>query len=155
VITSEKPHDVWTAYFNSVEAVSTQQLQAVTSLDLNGSVNSSWEEVEAPSIQKFERARDNPKHLKLGPLLVAAVEVSPSRLVEDFQKICKLNSLPGNVVGHEDTHGNLWLEHNLSWLESHKWHLHDCISGISVTWSGLCENKVAVNEAISKLQSGL
>jgi hypothetical protein len=78
---SEKPHDVWTAYFNSVEARGTQQLRALTGLSVDGSDNSSWEEVEVPGVENFEKVRDNlqtPKWLKLGPLMVAAVESSPS-----------------------------------------------------------------------------
>jgi hypothetical protein len=80
---------------------------------LDGSPNNaSWEEVEAPGIENFERVRDNlqnPKRLKLGPLLVAAVQASPSRLLQDFQELRKLNPSLGDVVGQEDTHGNAWL----------------------------------------------
>jgi hypothetical protein len=51
---------VWTEYFNSIEAVGTQQLRAVTGLSLDGSSKySSWEEVKAPGIKNFEKARDN------------------------------------------------------------------------------------------------
>jgi hypothetical protein len=53
MISSEKPHDVWTAYFNSIEAVGTQQLRAVTGLSLEDASKSSWEEVEAPGIEKL------------------------------------------------------------------------------------------------------
>jgi hypothetical protein len=90
---------VWTAYFNSIDAVGTQQLNAVTGLSLDGSSKySSWEEVKAPGIENFEKARDNlqtPKRLKLGPLLVAAVQASPSRLLQDFQELPTLNPSPG------------------------------------------------------------
>jgi hypothetical protein len=44
-------------------------------------MDSSLEEAEAPNVENFERARKNfqtPKHLRLGPLLVAAVEAAPT-----------------------------------------------------------------------------
>jgi hypothetical protein len=88
---SEKPHNVWTTYFNSVEARGTQQLWAITGLSVNGSDNSSWEEVEVPGVENFKKARDNlqtPRRLKLAPLLVAAVESSPSA-TGDLQSIAQ------------------------------------------------------------------
>jgi hypothetical protein len=77
LVISEKPHDVWAAYFSSVKACGSQP-SAVTGLE--SSDTESWEEVEAPDVEKFERARNNlqtPKRLRLGPLLVAAVEAAP------------------------------------------------------------------------------
>jgi hypothetical protein len=108
---SEKPQDVWTAYFNSVEARGTQQLPAITGLSVDGSDNSSWEEVEVPGVENFEKARDNlqtPKRLKLRPLLVAAVESSPLG-TPDLQSIDKLDPSPDEVGDQDDTHGNSWL----------------------------------------------
>lgn len=150
MISSEKPHNVWNAYFNSIEAAGTQQLRSVTGLSLDSSNNSSWGEVEAPGIENFERARDNlqtPKCLKLRPLLlVAVVEASPTRLLQGFQELCKLNPSPGN-----------------SWLITifHYWnHISDNFSAVSqeLQQRGVgsrCDYKIAVNETISKLHSGL
>ncbi len=67
--------------------------------------------MEVPGIENFERARDNlqtPKRLKLGPLLVAAVEASPSES-RDLWSISRLDSSPDEVGDQEDVHGNSWL----------------------------------------------
>jgi hypothetical protein len=45
------------------------------------------------------------KHLKFGPLLVAAVEASPSG-IRDLQSINKLDLSPDEGVDQENTHGN-------------------------------------------------
>jgi hypothetical protein len=73
LVMSEKPHDVWAAYFSSVKACGSQP-SAITGL--KSSETESWDEVEAPNVENFERARNNlqtPKQLRLGPLLVTAV----------------------------------------------------------------------------------
>jgi hypothetical protein len=57
---SETPHDVWSAYCNSVEAYDTQ-LRAVTGL--NPEDSDSWKEVEAPALANFDRAKETFKHL--------------------------------------------------------------------------------------------
>jgi hypothetical protein len=60
MINSEKPHNVWTAYFKSLEARRTQQLWAITGLSVDGLDNSLWEEVKVPpGVENFEKARDN------------------------------------------------------------------------------------------------
>jgi hypothetical protein len=156
---SEKPHDVWTAYSNSVEAHGTQQLQAITglSLSVDGSDISPWEEVEVPGVENFKKARDylqTPKLLKLGPLLAAAVETSPAE-TRNLQSINKLDPPPDEVGDQEDMYRN------------------SCLVSMFQDWNRISENfaslsqelrqrglrswdyKIAVNEAISKLQSGL
>jgi hypothetical protein len=157
MINLEKPHNVWIAFFNSVEAHGTQQLWAITSLSVDGLDNSPWEAVEAPGVKNFERARVNlqtSKRLKLGPLLVAAVDALPygSR---DLQSIARLDPSPDEVLDQEDTHGNSWLV-----TMFHDWNLiSENFASVS---QELCEQglgardyKIAVNEAISKLQSSL
>jgi hypothetical protein len=42
---------VWIAYFNSLEARGTQQLQAITGLSVDGSDISPCEEVEVPRVE--------------------------------------------------------------------------------------------------------
>jgi hypothetical protein len=108
MINLEKPHNVWTAYINFVAARKTQQLRAITGLSVDRSDISPWEEVEVPGVKNFKIARDNlqtPKRLKLGPLLVAAVEALPSR-TRDLPSINKLNPSPKEVIDTlAGTHG--------------------------------------------------
>jgi hypothetical protein len=157
MINLEKPHNVWTANFNSVEARGTQQLRAITCLSVDGSDNSLWEEVKFPGVENFERVRINlqtPKCLKLGPLLVATVDALPFGL-QDLQSIDKLDPSPDQAVDQEDTHGSSWLVtmfHDWNFIienfASVSWELHE--RGL-----GARDYKIAVNKAISKLQSGL
>jgi hypothetical protein len=81
----KETHNVWATYFSFEEACRMQELRAITGLDASGT--DSWKGVAAPNMANFERARKNlqtPKCLRLGPLLVAAVEAVLRQSLKNF-----------------------------------------------------------------------
>jgi hypothetical protein len=77
---------------------------------LKSSKTESWEEVEALDLENFERARktpQTPKRLRLGPLLVVAIEAAPPT-PQDFIKLQGLNPSLRAVSGSEDIHVSSW-----------------------------------------------
>jgi hypothetical protein len=154
LVMSEKPHDVWAAYFSSVKACGAQP-SALTGLEL--SKTASWKEVEAPDVKNFERERNNlqtPKRLRLGPLLVSEVEAAPPA-PHEYIKLQALNSSPRAVAGSEDIHERTRLQTLFT----------DCnpmVANSKVVAkeprqnnSGSMKYKFAVNQTISILQGAL
>jgi hypothetical protein len=154
LVMSEKPHDVWAAYFSSVKACGFQP-SAITGLD--SSETESWEEVEAPDVENFERAKNNlqtPKRLRLGPLLVAAVEAA-SPTPQAFIELQGLNPSLSAVAGSEDIHERTWLQTVFADWNPMVANFKIVAQELRQNNSGSTEYKFAVNETISKLQGAL
>ncbi len=68
--------------------------------------------MEYLDVSNFEKARDNlqtPKRLRLGSLLVAVVDASPSG-IEELNEIVELQPTPDEVGGDpEGRYGEAWL----------------------------------------------
>jgi hypothetical protein len=153
LVMSEKTHDVWAAYFSSVKA-SGSHPSALTGLE--SSETESWEEVEAPDVENFERARNNLQtpSLRLGPLLVAAVEAAPPA-PQDFIQLQGLNPSPRAVAGSADIHERTWLQTVFTDWNPMVANFKIVAQELRQNNSGSMEYKFAVNETISKLQGSL
>jgi hypothetical protein len=152
---SEKTHDVWAAYFNYVEACGAQ-LRAVTGLS-PADATDTWEEVHAPDIANFERARDNlqtPKRLRLGPLLVAAVEAS-SPSTRDLLKLQELDPPPEDDPGSAGLYEDSWMRTVFENWNQLVANFETVSRELRRNQVGSTEYKFAVNQTISKLQAAL
>jgi hypothetical protein len=145
---------MWSVYFSSIEACGTQ-LRVGIGLSPEDAAGS-WEEVKAPDVANFERARDNlqtPTWLRLGPLLGAAVEAS-SLIMLDLHKLQDLNPPPAG------DHPNSTGLYEDSWLRTVCEDWNHIVANFGMAAQELRQNQVgsteykfAVSQMISKPQA--